>query len=85
MPPCLRSERSTRASEAIANSAIGIIPLGGTSMALPTALGINDWGNLTAGVQTVLPQGVMAFLNYQGQYMNGGQNNGVLGGFRLEF
>lgn len=64
---------------------VTIIPLGGTSMALPTALGINDWGNLTAGVQTVLPQGVMAFLNYQGQYMNGGQNNGVLGGFRLEF
>ncbi len=57
---------------------------GGISQ-LPSALGINDWGNITAGVQTVLPQGMMAFLNYQGQVMQGGQNNGVLGGVRLEF
>lgn len=62
-----------------------IVPLGGTSTPLPSALGITDWGNLIAGVQTVLPEGAMVFLNYQGQFMNGGQNNGVLGGFRLQF
>ena len=52
---------------------------------MPSVLGIADWGNFTAGVQTTLPQGMMAFLNYQGQVMQGGQNNGVLGGLRLEF
>ena len=64
---------------------VTIIPQGGLATALPSALGIYDWGNFTAGVQTTLPQGMMAFLNYQGQVMNGGQNNGVLGGLRLEF
>lgn len=64
---------------------IGIAnPAGGIEF-LPSVLGIADWGNITAGVQTILPQGMMAFLNYQGQVMNGGQNNGVLGGLRLEF
>lgn len=64
---------------------VTIIPQGGLATPLPSALGIYDWGNFTAGVQTTLPQGMMAFLNYQGQVMNGGQNNGVLGGLRLEF
>lgn len=68
----------------------GTVYIGNTNGAgglqpVPSVLGISDWGNFTAGVQTTLPQGMMAFLNYQGQVMQGGQNNGVLGGLRLEF
>lgn len=64
---------------------IHIISASGLSVPIPSQLGISDWGNVTAGLQTTLPRGMTAFLNYQGQIMSIGQNNGVMGGLRLEF
>lgn len=66
-------------------TANAVLPLGGGLQPIQSVLGISDWGNFSAGVQATLPNGMNAFINYQGQVMAGGDNNGVLGGLRLEF
>jgi uncharacterized protein YhjY with autotransporter beta-barrel domain len=52
---------------------------------IQSVAGVPDWANITAGVQSVLPEGITAFLNYQGQAMAGGRNQGVMAGLRMEY
>lgn len=58
-----------------------------SNLALPLVAGrrVSDWGNVSAGVQAVLPHGVIGFVNYQAQVFSGGDNHFVEGGVRLEF
>jgi hypothetical protein len=67
------------------NQQITVVNPSGGLQPIQSAVGIRDWANITAGFQAVLPEGLVGFLNYQGQYMAGGQVNGVLGGMRMEF
>lgn len=67
------------------NQNITVVNPSGGLQPIQSAIGIRDWANITAGFQSVLPEGLVGFLNYQGQYMAGGQVNGVLGGMRMEF
>lgn len=66
------------------NQSITVVNPSGGLQPIQSVVGIQDWANITAGFESVLPEGMVGFLNYQGQYMNGGQVNGVLGGFRME-
>ena len=66
------------------NQNITVVNPSGGLQPIQSAVGIHDWVNITAGFESVLPEGMVGFLNYQGQYMTGGQVNGVLGGFRME-
>lgn len=66
------------------NQSITVVNPSGGLQPIQSAVGIHDWANITAGIESVLPEGMVGFLNYQGQYMTGGQVNGVLGGFRME-
>jgi uncharacterized protein YhjY with autotransporter beta-barrel domain len=61
-----------------------VSPSGGLQP-IQSVAGVPDWANITAGVQSVLPEGLTAFLNYQGQAMNGGRNHGVMAGLRMEY
>jgi uncharacterized protein with beta-barrel porin domain len=61
------------------------VPSQGLLVSLPAAEPVRDWGNVSAGVQAVLPNGVMGFVNYQAQIMSAGENHMVEGGVRLEF
>ncbi len=61
------------------------VPAQSLVVTLPTAEPIRDWGNVAAGVQTILPNGIMGFVNYQAQVMSSGENHMVEGGVRLEF
>ncbi|MBS1212197.1 MAG: hypothetical protein H6R26_813, partial [Proteobacteria bacterium] len=58
-----------------------------TNLTVPVVAGqqISDWGNLTAGVQTVFAHGIVGFANYQAQIFSAGENHIVEGGLRLEF
>lgn len=67
------------------NQEITVVNPSGGLQPIQSAVGIRDWANITAGFQSALPEGMLGFLNYQGQYMAGGQVNGVLGGLRMEF
>lgn len=57
------------------------------NLALPLVAGnrVTDWGNISAGVQTLFAHGVVGFVNYQAQVFSEGQNHLVEGGVRLEF
>ena len=57
------------------------------NLALPVSAGqrIGDWGNLTAGVQTIFAHGITGFANYQAQIFSAGENHIVEGGVRVEF
>ena len=44
-----------------------------------------DWGNLSAGVQMVLPNGLSSLINYRSMVMQGAVNHAIEGSLRLEF
>lgn len=62
-----------------------LVPAQNLSFAVPVGRGIEDWGNVGAGVQAILPRGIAAYVNYQAQLMSAGENHTVEGGVRLEF
>jgi len=62
-----------------------LVPAQNLTYAIPVGRGIEDWGNLAAGVQAILPRGIAAFVNYQAQLMSAGENHTVEGGVRMEF
>lgn len=59
--------------------------LSGGMTTIQTAAVQQDWGNASAGLQMVLPNGLSALLNFQSLIMSGATNYTLEGGVRLEF
>lgn len=58
---------------------------GGGSTNIATGSPETDWGNLGAGAQLTLPNGLTANFNYQSLLMSGAVNHMIEGGLRFEF
>jgi uncharacterized protein YhjY with autotransporter beta-barrel domain len=59
--------------------------VGTGSTVISTGAVSSDWGNLSAGVQMVLPNGISSLINYRSMVAQGAVNHAIEGSLRLEF
>lgn len=61
------------------------VPGQGLVMPIHTSRLVEDWGNISTGMQALLGHGLSGFINYEAQVMSIGYNHRLEGGVRWEF